>query len=106
MNELISGHVRRPVDHQRGVLQEVHRQVDRVLRHRRAHLHPRDHGLPLLVREDGDEPEVVLSGLQSAVELSRTVLDDLQSVRVCLITSSKEICLVMKRKRIHKYLLC
>jgi hypothetical protein len=30
----------------------------------------------------------------------------LQSVRVCLITSSKEICLVMKRKRIHKYLLC
>jgi hypothetical protein len=32
-----------------------------------------------LLREDGDEPEVLLSGLQPTLQLSRTILDKLRS---------------------------
>ena len=55
----------------------MHPEDGRVVRHRGPHLHPAEDGHALL-REDGDEPEVLLPGLQPTLQLSRTVLDELR----------------------------
>ncbi len=53
----------------------MHPEDGGVIWHRGSHLNPGEN-VHALLREDGDEPEVLLPGLQSTVQLSGTVLDE------------------------------
>ena len=69
------GHVRGPLDHQRGHVQEVDREDFRVIRDRGAGRHLGQDGRALL-GEDGDEPQDLLPGLQPSSELPGAILDE------------------------------